>query len=1352
TSVSTPTSSSGHGHGYGSPASTRASSALGQIPQSRSQSRAASVGRVDTSSSSSLRRAANGGGSGTASPIYMHNGGSGNGSGSGGASPLAHSQAFASAREAIRRGRERSGMGLGLGQGSPSTPSSEGHGYWGGGSSDGHGGAQQKEETREQKEQQLPKEGASGWVDTPTEGAFPGVSVPVPEIGAAPKGRERERAGEKEKEAASSIPASASMPAAPAASASPAITRPARSREREKEASSTATPIPAASTAIPRPSRSREREKEKEVSPSSAPASTAIPIPRPSRSRSRGPGEREQRQLEDRERAGDPDRGSAHAGAQILSGNVNGSADAPVTNVPTRLTDGRGSGSTEGHAGADEQPTRRARSSPPKSPSRARSVEKDKDRERSPSRARNTEGRNASRKDAPALPTTTPAPAPSTSSHASSTTPSGAVSRAQSSSTGSAHAKTTIMPVDNAASSTVGRSKSLPPSNSHIPLAMQNVPLAMQTRPREVSDPRAAQAQSLLATAATRVPGSQPQHVHAYAQPPVTSPTRYTSTSSSTRQRTPERTVVPAQRTTPERRPSQSESLRAVSEGAHLTREGSFRSASEGAHLTREGSFRTAELALDVKRLMAKPVSVSAHGASSGAEGTQLRRKRYDAAEKRVEPLEEERTLPPRRSEDGAASRRAEDRERERNAREAALAFDKEKKEKRPKNVLRRRPSANRPATAPAVASPALAAVTPAIARAGPPTLNLNLSLDPMSLSFTGADAPSPRGSPGEGSTGGSGSLTPAGAVVQAYKRGLGPNSPGTSPLPSPSSSSFTFKRKQTSDNGHGGLLVASAETASPPVTPYYTVFGSTSGRVVAVGGPDDTYDGGGSFISASAFPLLDGARPRHSKSKESSSGRTLTRKVSERLLRKRDEDEDVRGRTSSQVDHRKKSPRSGSRATGDDTQSPTREPESAMWGKSPAIHDGGFTNEPRSRRSEPALGGGSKIWKLMKRISTGGLKEKYDRGPRSLPPLPPLPPVPPVPQLPRDAALEARSAMSSDGHSRDEPGAVSRFMQSRTSLSGSQPTSGIPRSAPRSLPMPPPIPASRVSTTTRSSSPVSSSDVASSKYFHKTPGSGRSSTSSYGDDSTPPPMPGAPMPNFIIGKHIVPPKDLYKLDLSGFQSGSPDEKKVPVKPTVFFGTQNTRGPDEWTIINTPAEEHPPSLPHPPRRLPMPSHLQRRTHRLSDTPSIPEFSTVNPVNAFSARKPPVTDKPRVLSMLSTLEPAPPRRSLTMQDDTRGQLSSVGSVASNPSAPTARQKRLQQRSASLPRAEPLTFRGMSEKAAQALTEKEKADRWDDLLQRSDRAGGTLHLGTSEELPSDDISLRYSTSSAQLLNDF
>lgn len=58
--------------------------------------------------------------------------------------------------------------------------------------------------------------------------------------------------------------------------------------------------------------------------------------------------------------------------------------------------------------------------------------------------------------------------------------------------------------------------------------------------------------------------------------------------------------------------------------------------------------------------------------------------------------------------------------------------------------------------------------------------------------------------------------------------------------------------------------------------------------------------------------------------------------------------------------------------------------------------------------------------------------------------------------------------------------------------------------------------------------------------------------------------------------------------------------------------------------------------------------------------------------------------------------------------------------------------------------PLKFRefgnGEGEwKDRRALTEKEKADRWDDLLEMSDRAGGTIHIGGSK-LASD--SLRFS----------
>jgi len=60
---------------------------------------------------------------------------------------------------------------------------------------------------------------------------------------------------------------------------------------------------------------------------------------------------------------------------------------------------------------------------------------------------------------------------------------------------------------------------------------------------------------------------------------------------------------------------------------------------------------------------------------------------------------------------------------------------------------------------------------------------------------------------------------------------------------------------------------------------------------------------------------------------------------------------------------------------------------------------------------------------------------------------------------------------------------------------------------------------------------------------------------------------------------------------------------------------------------------------------------------------------------------------------------------------------------------------------------MTFREITEQK-QAWSEKEKADKWDDLLERSDNAGGTLHLtGSVDVLPSDE--LRYSSAASELL---
>lgn len=65
------------------------------------------------------------------------------------------------------------------------------------------------------------------------------------------------------------------------------------------------------------------------------------------------------------------------------------------------------------------------------------------------------------------------------------------------------------------------------------------------------------------------------------------------------------------------------------------------------------------------------------------------------------------------------------------------------------------------------------------------------------------------------------------------------------------------------------------------------------------------------------------------------------------------------------------------------------------------------------------------------------------------------------------------------------------------------------------------------------------------------------------------------------------------------------------------------------------------------------------------------------------------------------------------------------------------------SSSVHSSSPLRFREIGSAGAgeekKVLTEKEKVDRWEDLLEKSDRAGGTIHIGGAK-LASD--SLRFS----------
>jgi len=62
---------------------------------------------------------------------------------------------------------------------------------------------------------------------------------------------------------------------------------------------------------------------------------------------------------------------------------------------------------------------------------------------------------------------------------------------------------------------------------------------------------------------------------------------------------------------------------------------------------------------------------------------------------------------------------------------------------------------------------------------------------------------------------------------------------------------------------------------------------------------------------------------------------------------------------------------------------------------------------------------------------------------------------------------------------------------------------------------------------------------------------------------------------------------------------------------------------------------------------------------------------------------------------------------------------------------------------------MTFRELGGTQRQAWTSQEKEDKWDDLLEKSARAGGTLHLDTeSGGLPSDNIRFSSSTLESEL----
>ena len=676
--------------------------------------------------------------------------------------------------------------------------------------------------------------------------------------------------------------------------------------------------------------------------------------------------------------------------------------------------------------------------------------------------------------------------------------------------------------------------------------------------------------------------------------------------------------------------------------------------------------------------------------------------------------------------------------------------------------------------------------------------------------------------------------LTPAGAVAAAYKEQekrrkssrdfTGPNTNG--------------KSHWDSQDEDGGA--------------YYTVFGS-SGKVVAVGAPQDerlsrydlsTYPPN-KTKSVSRKPSL-GALGRLSlkpsiKTKKSGTGNALgftseSEHGHDRIPRDVEAGRlSLQGRRSSSLPSKHRSRKSLGISVGNpDVGLISDPPESATT----PSKSGGWSLDGHS----PSTGG--KIWKIVKRISTGGLREKYTAQ-EAAPPVPALPegllPTPPL-----KPKLHARSAPHSPDNSNPP---ISRYVRGRSSF-GDAPfssrhrgTQGAPSLV--SSHRTPTLSSGKTpshrqpSTNTQSSSPASS-DKASSKYWQKS----RSSSVSTFEEMPPLPRRSA------TSRPILSPTELHKLEKeqamadlpsppSTVDSHSPNSSNqhgstaITRKPSSRGVRMRANGEDsetdgmstsDFTALPTPPRHHYKSSPHI-------AHQQSNDGgpifgSVSTSPTIPMFSTEDAVNQFrpvkggdggtpdssnpssasqsagttlngfgvaitiqppprpqrsSKRKPLVPTQQAVTRVsqdrgrdgrddrqdrgapLPTPAPQPNERMLGTSPElgdhdaggtgrsygTFGSSQSMGLVELVKTSQDSSSQESFKPSPSFHSRSPLTFRemGSGEDDKKVLTEKEKVDKWDDLLEKSDRAGGTIHIGKTKLLSD---SLRFSDYSTLTLS--
>ncbi|CAE6487520.1 unnamed protein product [Rhizoctonia solani] len=376
-------------------------------------------------------------------------------------------------------------------------------------------------------------------------------------------------------------------------------------------------------------------------------------------------------------------------------------------------------------------------------------------------------------------------------------------------------------------------------------------------------------------------------------------------------------------------------------------------------------------------------------------------------------------------------------------------------------------------------------------------------------------------------------------------------------------------------------------------------------------------------------------------------------------------------------------------------------------------------TTSPESRKE-------NKIWRLVKKMSTGTLKEKKSQTEK-------VPPVPPLPNSRRssvhDYGEEIRADLARFGGSRSsfgrEPGSTTGSIHSGPSSLSGHATVSVPQAQPQAS-------RHRSASSGRPSlnhewRPSTNDSVPSSspKSSFGRAQSPRTSMSSYIDVSEEvPPLP--------LGKHIIPP-----IELTLYASRERERELPPVQYTSR---------ELPTSSHNPGVGASPSLP-PPKR---PRPTQKSRDRPATAGSSPALPSVTPP---PLKRPNLLRRPTRLNDESLSVPARTPRPASASSPRSPRSASMGMPSPRPRAQTQTQDELPPRPRSNSLGTVFTFRELGNTDTRSkLTEQEKVAKFEQLLEASDKAGGTLHARLHDRaLLSDTISLSGNFDGASIVSE-